>query len=392
MKKIRTVFCVLLCLAILAGALSVGAFAAEPRDTSFYEGLASDLKALRLFRGVSDTDFDLNRAPTRVEALVMLVRILGKEDEALNGEWSHPFTDVPEWAGSYVGYAYQTGLTNGSSATEFGTGPASAAMYLTFILRALGYSDAGGEDFTWDNPFILAYYVGILPGCVDVDAFLRADVVSVSYAALDGVYLKDGSTSLAGKLVASGVFTQGEYDAVFRPGIFTDYAEANGYSVMKYEWDALGTTWQYELWIPLEAVEYYKQIPRDPYSILSGYTSYVYDTEDDEFISSIARTFAEAAARDGYSDDEAVLLAVRFVQSLAYLPDDDALEYDYPKYPLETLYDLGGDCEDSSILLVSLLREMGYGCCLVEFYDHMGVGVLGDDYLDGWYYTYNGLK
>ena len=35
---------------------------------------------------------------------------------------------------------------------------------------------------------------------------------------------------------------------------------------------------------------------------------------------------------------------------------------------------------------------MGYGCCLVEFYDHMGVGVLGDDSIDGYYYTAGGEK
>ena len=38
------------------------------------ENLASDLKSLGIFQGVSDTEFDLMRAPTRVEALVMLIR------------------------------------------------------------------------------------------------------------------------------------------------------------------------------------------------------------------------------------------------------------------------------------------------------------------------------
>ena len=103
-----------------------------------------------------------------------------------------------------MGYAYQKGLTNGVSATEFGSGNASAAMYVTFILRALGYSDAAG-DFKWDNPFDLARRAGIVTDQVNLERFLRADVVEVSYAALDAK-LKDGSKTLAERLIAAGVF------------------------------------------------------------------------------------------------------------------------------------------------------------------------------------------
>jgi hypothetical protein len=76
------------------------------------------------------------------------------------------------------------------------------------------------------------------------------------------------------------------------------------------------------------------------------------------------------------SDWEMIELAIAFVQGLDYVPDDIGTGYDeYPKFPLETLYDQGGDCEDSSILLASLLRELGYGTVLVMTEDHMGVGV-----------------
>ena len=113
---------------------------------------ANGLSQLRLFKGVGTfadgtVNFDLGRPATRVEALVMLIRLLGKEAEAEAGNWKHPFTDVPAWADKYVGYAYEKGLTKGSTATTFGTGNATAQMYLTFVLRALGYSDAAGGDF-----------------------------------------------------------------------------------------------------------------------------------------------------------------------------------------------------------------------------------------------------
>ena len=177
------------------------------RDLSCETVLAQELKELGLFRGVSDTDFDLESAPTREQAVTMLIRLLGKEHEALNGTWKHPFTDVSSWADPYIGYAYENGLTLGISDTKFGTGNASAAMYLTFVLRALGYSDTTASDFTWNNPYALAETVGILLDSVDLQNFLRADVVVVSHAALQA-FLKGTAQTLAGKLISAGVFTQ----------------------------------------------------------------------------------------------------------------------------------------------------------------------------------------
>ena len=190
--------------------------AAAGRDVSYEETLAADLKELGLFKGVSETNFNLGREPSRVEALVMLIRVLGKEQEALNGSWEHPFTDVPKWANQYVGYAYENKLTNGITATEFGTGNADARTYLTFVLRALGYSDAGGEDFTWNQPYALASEVGILVDCVDLTNFWRADVVLVSYAALP-VALKGSEQTLAEKLIASGAFSRDAFETNYDP-------------------------------------------------------------------------------------------------------------------------------------------------------------------------------
>ncbi len=173
------------------------------------ETKAQALKTLGLFQGVSDTDFALNRAPTRTEAMIMLIRTLGKETEALNGTWTHPFTDVDAWADNYVGYAYSKGLTMGISATEFGKGNADADMYLTFMLRALNYSDTEG-DFVWNEPNTLAAAVGILPSGVDTTNFLRSDVSLISWAALQAD-LKTGSLNLAKKLIADNIFTNDAY-------------------------------------------------------------------------------------------------------------------------------------------------------------------------------------
>lgn len=211
MKKLISL---ILCIAMVLSLVPAGTLAASS-SLSLEEELAEDLKALGVFKGVSETDFALGRAPTRTEALIMLIRVLGKEADALSKGGKHPFLDVPAWADKYVGYAYENKLTNGMSATKFGGNTeASSSMYLTFVLRALGYSDAGGADFTWDNPFTLARSCGIMLGNPDTIKFLRADVVLVSYAALEAE-VKGTKQTLAQKLISAGVFTAAAYDKYY---------------------------------------------------------------------------------------------------------------------------------------------------------------------------------
>ena len=58
---------------------------------------------------------------------------------------------------------YANGLTKGYSEKTFGgTDPVTAAQYLTFVLRALGYSS--DSDFRWDAAWELTNELGITAG------------------------------------------------------------------------------------------------------------------------------------------------------------------------------------------------------------------------------------
>lgn len=130
-------------------------------------------------------NFDLDRAPTRHEAVTMLVRLLGKENEAQNGTWTIPFTDVAAWAKPYVGYAYANGLTTGTSPTTYdGDQTITASQYLTFVLRALGYQS--GTDFQWDKAWELSDKIRLTNGQYNADSanFTRGDVAVISCNAL----------------------------------------------------------------------------------------------------------------------------------------------------------------------------------------------------------------
>lgn len=152
---------------------------------------ADRLYTLGLFQGTgTDAEgkpvYDLHIKPTRQVAITMLVRLLGKEKEALSSPVDHPFTDVDAWASPYVGYAYANGLTKGISDMEFGSHDLlSANQYITFILRALGYSDVLG-DFRWDKPTELSEKIGLTGDAYKNNSapFFRGDVVVISESAL----------------------------------------------------------------------------------------------------------------------------------------------------------------------------------------------------------------
>lgn len=169
----------------LAVSLVPSAFAASDEAVQ----AANTLHALGLFNGTG-TDangnpvYDLDRAPTREEAITMLVRLLGREEEARSDDWRMPFTDVSNWAKPYVGYAYTYNLTSGTSETTFGgKQKVSAMQYLTFVLRALDYED--GTDFQWDKAWKLSDEIGLTSGQYTSDrSMTRGDVAIISLKAL----------------------------------------------------------------------------------------------------------------------------------------------------------------------------------------------------------------
>lgn len=175
-----------------------------------YENYAEKLKQIGVFKGTS-SGFELDREPTRIEAAVMFVRLLGAEQEALEKKYEHPFKDVPEWASAYVGYLYHEKLSNGVDETTFGaSNNIQAKSYVTFILRALGYNDSEG-DFSWGESLEFAKGKGVINDAdfneLNIKSFLRDHVANVSYKALQA-NLKGKETTLVDKLVDIGAIDE----------------------------------------------------------------------------------------------------------------------------------------------------------------------------------------
>lgn len=189
---------------VLAGVLAVASLAMTAGAAS-YDNCADRLSDLGLFQGTGN-GYQLDRAPTRAEAATMLVRLLGAEAEAEELAYSAPFTDLDDWQKPYVQYLYDNGLTTGATATTFEPeDTCSAQMYTTFLLRALGYSDAAGGDFTYTGAVDFGKSIGLVDyaNCNETN-FLRDHVAAMSLTALNTAVKDDADTKLLEKLVGDG--------------------------------------------------------------------------------------------------------------------------------------------------------------------------------------------
>ena len=191
-----------------------GSYEFDYSDEVDYNAMAAALKELNLFKGSFTgygEGFDLEFVPTRLQALIMFIRVLGEEEEALAWTGTTHFTDVSKGsqAEKYVGYAYEKGYTNGYNATQFKPGNAvNAYQYTEFVLRAMGYSSAANTNLadTLDRAVMAGVLTSGEATVLQLDRFLRADLVYISYYALEAD-LPDGEQTLAEMLMDQEVFT-----------------------------------------------------------------------------------------------------------------------------------------------------------------------------------------
>jgi hypothetical protein len=161
----------------------------------------------------------------------------------------------------------------------------------------------------------------------------------------------------------------------------------------QYEWSYDGDSFRLTLPIPKDIYDYYSKMERAP---IEDYSIYVTHPDDDaELVYPLAAELKRLAVQKGYSSEETVNFSASFVQNLRYQTEEE----EYPNYPVETLFDKGGDCEDTAILTAALLEAMGYDAVLIRFdppterdAGHMAVGVAVTGVSGGYSYTYDSEK
>ena len=153
------------------------------------KSIADLLHNMNLFMGTgTDTAgnpiYELDRPATRIEALAIIIRLMGLESAANAYEGANPFTDTPDWADRIAAYAYANGITVGvnDDHTLFNAdAPISYQEFTAFLLRVLGYYEKNG-DFTFDEALNKAieaslYSSGEIQSIGGQYIYLRADVV-----------------------------------------------------------------------------------------------------------------------------------------------------------------------------------------------------------------------
>jgi len=153
-----------------------------------------------------------------------------------------------------------------------------------------------------------------------------------------------------------------------------------------YSWGYEGYNWQLTLPLDNELYEKYKSRSRN-----RDYDLFASDPYDDQLIKDIAEALFSLSKAHGLEKCEIPGLCISFVQSLNYTSDFESSGYEqYPRFPYETLYENGGDCEDTSILSVAILQEMGYDAVLLELPEHMALGIKSNTGQQGRSFEYEG--
>ncbi len=132
-----------------------------------------------------------------------------------------------------------------------------------------------------------------------------------------------------------------------------------------YKWHFRGINFEWEEDWSRETLNYLKH-QRHDLTNEEDFWYYVYNEPyADDLISFIEDLINLGEEWLDFDEDKDVLeYLLSFVQHLEYYAERG----EYPRYPMETIIDKGGDCEDTAILMAFIARELDYDCALLGFH------------------------
>jgi hypothetical protein len=152
-----------------------------------------------------------------------------------------------------------------------------------------------------------------------------------------------------------------------------------------FSWTYNNVQWNFNVQISQSIYDFYKY---DSDHTSENFSGYALTSEDKSFLQDVTTKLKVNGASYGYSDYDNAMNVLTFVQSIPYA--EDTANPEYTKYPIETLKDDQGDCKDKAILAAAMLHEMGYDVVLLQYQQHMAVGI--DINASGTYFEYDGAR
>ena len=183
----------------------------------------------------------------------------------------------------------------------------------------------------------------------------------------------DGSEDTGGDAVT---------DAMLQYSVVTTDTASLG-ETRTFEWNYGSKNYNYEMYIDPDVYYYFKSLDHDlSYEAdwPAGYARFT--TPDEQYVINLANDLNDMAVAEGFTELETANFILSFVQTIDYKVDNytnyQGIQ-EYPKYPVEMLWDGQGDCEDSSALYASLMEALGHDAVLLLFLGniegHAAIGI-----------------
>lgn len=231
---------------------------------------------------------------------------------------------------------------------------------------------------TTKNPFT---YIEII--MYDYDFYKEDDVIDISDKRGENTLLLKFD-NVANTILYDGVTSGSQgilwYDITFRESDIPDTKMYN----RSYRWNFNNKHWKISMDIPVDLYEIYVdyKIDRSPNSE-NAMTRFV--TSDDEVINDLANELESLAESKDYNPVTTINFALRFVQvTMIYTLDNESKgKTEYWRFPVETLVEKQGDCEDTSVLFASIMDILDYDVALLYYtweednkpVGHLAVGI-----------------
>jgi Big-like domain-containing protein len=186
---------------VLALVMVLGTFTmafADMTDAQMEAGALLD--ELGVLNGDGEGDLYLDSALKRQDAVIMLSRLMGEEEIAINfpvdEDAMYPDVKDPFYNG-YLAWAQANGTFVGNDEGNFGFDASiTAKAYAKVLLTALGYEQ--DVDFEYDDALVKAKELGIV--VEDTDGVVLRGIIAVMTVNALATDMKDGSETLGEKL------------------------------------------------------------------------------------------------------------------------------------------------------------------------------------------------
>jgi hypothetical protein len=223
----------------------------------------------------------------------------------------------------------------------------------------------------------------------DYDIFGPNDIIDINKDKSEKTLILQ-LNNIKNSIDASG-FSEGDKGKIWYDIILSDETSSDDEYINRiYKWFFRNYHWKFTMSIPADTYKKYKnsevdRSPQDQPFPKDAMAAFV--TSNEKIIIDIANELKSFADTKGYDIVTTANFILRFVQvNVNYELDNETQGcVEYWKFPVETLVDKNGDCEDSVILFVSIIDALGYDVVLLfyKFEDknsgHLAAGI----HLDG---------